>query len=71
MSAYYRNLPRHLTDAEEAQLDAIVAKGTGRPNAGIGYPRRHESPRVWLEECDDWTARALTAALTRIGVIAH
>ena len=71
MNGYYYNLTRHLTDEEEGEIDAIVAKGTGRPNAGIGYPPRHESPRVWLEECDDWTARALTAALTRIGVIAH
>ncbi len=66
---YYRNLKRHLTGGEENQLDAIVADATGNPLAGIGSPPAHESPRIWLEHCDETTARALDKALARMSLI--
>jgi uncharacterized Zn-finger protein len=66
---YYRNLPRHLTAAQEHHLDAIVQKATSCPQAGIGYPPRHEHPRIWLEDCDQDTARLLDRAIANMGLL--
>ncbi len=66
---YYRNLPRHLTAAQEHQIDAIVQKATSCPQAGIGYPPRHEHPRIWLEDCDQDTARLLDRAIANMGLL--
>jgi hypothetical protein len=66
---YYRNLPRHLNSAQERHLDVIVQKATSSPQAGIGYPPRHENPRIWLEDCDQATASLLDRALTNMGLM--
>jgi hypothetical protein len=66
---YYRNLPRHLTAAQEHQLDAIVQKATSSPQAGIGYPPRHENPRILVENCDQATASLLDRALINMGLL--
>jgi hypothetical protein len=66
---YYRNLLRHLTADQEHQLDAIVQTATSNPQAGIGYPPRHENPRIWLENCDLATARLLDRAITHMGLL--
>lgn len=69
MTTFYQNLNRHLTGAEEEKLDHLVAKATGNPNAGIGIPPRHESPRLWCENCPDYLALQLLDALNRMGVL--
>jgi hypothetical protein len=66
---YYRNIRRHLTAAQEHQLDTIVQKATSCPQAGIGYPPRHENPRIWLENCDLATARLLDRAIANMGLM--
>jgi hypothetical protein len=66
---YYRNLSRHLTADQEHKLDGIVQKATSCPQAGIGYPPRHENPRIWVEDCDLATARLLDRALTNMGLL--
>jgi hypothetical protein len=66
---YYRNLAHHLTAAQELHLDVIVQKATSSPQAGIGYPPRHEKPRIWLEDCDLATARLLDRAITNMGLL--
>ena len=66
---YYRNLLRHLTAAQEHRLDGIVQKATSCPQAGIGYPPRHENPRIWLEDCDHATAILLDRAIANMGLL--
>jgi hypothetical protein len=63
---YYRNLPRHLTGAEETKLDVIIARANIQ---ALGIAPRHEHPRVWVEDCDEETARALDKALARMSLI--
>lgn len=69
MITYYQNLNRHLIAIDEAALDAIVATATGNPQAGIGYPPRHEAPRVWLECCEAEVGQAIRAFLARRGYL--
>jgi hypothetical protein len=66
---YYRNLPCHLTAAQELHLDVIVQTATSSPQAGIGYPPRHENPRIWVEDCTLATARMLDRALANMGLL--
>ena len=66
---YYRNLASHLSSAQEHQLDAVVQRATLCPQAGIGYPPRHEKPRIWLENCDQATARLMDRALINMGLM--
>lgn len=67
MTTYYRNLPRHLTAQQEAQIDAIVA--AERPHHGIGTQRwAEESPCIWAEHISPETIAKLDSALVRMGL---